>query len=1048
MIIDISTIIPAVAFILYVSFAVFGFSQYKKDRFYWSFQLYMVLFSIWSFGSMMMHLNSGILTPLFWNKVMLVGLLSASFALSNFILDILNLHTKPIRRFIYASYLLVIPLTYLNVTGYIVHDAGFRPDGSFFYELGPGAIFAYSITYVYLIFTLIMLLFRTKYRPLKEEHKNLILPLVGVLIMLIGIFINVYPPLGKYPVDIFTATINAVLLFYTIYKFKLINYSLLALKIIYSTFLAIAASISYYVIIVFLRIFNPAFVPGDAFQFSFVLGIATVIVIQPLRNLFSYLVDNVIIPRRHPYQTTIKKLSKRLTTIVNLRELGEEVVSNLSTGLKTEWVLFVAKRSNTADAFTLIANSNCPTELRIGQEVVFAFSNQVNDRLQRLQRENISSILSVKPDEPRFEVSDQLPEVDVLIPLVFREQIAGYIVIGFDRTKSLITSVEMEALEILASQSSLSLENALSFEKLRIQGDELTMSKNKLEAIFNGIASPVCLIDIDYSIQEANTAAVNLFGNNRKELIGKKCYREFFHRAKPCRYCQAMECLHSGIVQETEVEVSDSIYSFQFHNVRVPENSKSVFIEIIHDITEQKNFQEELVRTEKMASVGTLVAGIAHELNNPLAGIYGTAEVMLTEVEEAHPHHEYLTDILSYAKTAADVIQELTTYSRKKELTEVQQVDLIKVLEFSLRLAMRGVDSSGIEVKRNYHALPVLEANEGSLQQLFLNLIVNAIQAMEGEGTLTLTCFEKDEFVHIKIGDTGCGISEKNLNQIFTPFFTTKAPGKGTGLGLSNCYGIVEKMGGRIRVRSEVDVGSEFSTIFPLSDEGRDVIRFVLVNDQVGMNDVFFLQRKVLVGEKGYMEETIHRAEDEKATHILAFKGLHPVGTVSLMTSDTCWPLPISRYFNIDSVLHSKKCSEFIRLAVLPEMRNTSVSLGLIVLVFLLARSRGVEDMIIDVFADDKKTIKLYKKFGFREVGTYYSPSAVTVLALQEKTTMEGDKSQLRHFVRPLFKRLKPLFDFGKDTQGVLDEMDKILSIDTDYVAKDQTDSDEEFEVS
>jgi PAS domain S-box-containing protein len=1044
MIIDISTIIPAVASVLYVSFAVFGFLQYKKDRFYWSFQLYMIFVSIWSFGSMMMHLNSGLLTPLFWNKVMLVGLLAVPFALSNFILDILNLHTKPIRRFIYASYLLVIPLTYLNMTGNIVHDAGFRPDGSFFYELGSGAVFAYSISYVYLIFTLLILLFRTKYRPLKGEHKNLLLPLVGVVVMLIGIFMNVYPSLGKYPIDIFTATVNAMLLFYTIYKFKLINYSRLGLKIIYSTFLAIAASVSYYLIIVFIRVFNPSFVPGDVFQLSLVLGIATVIVIQPLRNLFTYLVDNVIIPRRHPYQTTIKKLSKRLTTIVNLRELGEEVVDNLSTGLKTDWVLFIAKRSDEAEKFTLIANSKCPTKLHVGEKVGFSFSDQVEEMLQRLQRENMSSILSVKPDEPKFQVSDQLPPVDVLIPLVFRKQVAGYIVIGFDRTKALLTSIEMEALEILAAQSSLSLENALSFEKLKIQGDELTMSKNKLEAIFNGIASPVCLIDIDYSIQEANTAAVNLFGNNKKDLIGSKCYRAFFHRAKPCRFCQALECLHTGIVQETEAEVAESIYSFQFHNVRVPENSKSVFIEIINDITEQKNLQEELVRTEKMAGIGTLAAGIAHELNNPLAGIYGTAEVMLAEVEETNPHHEYLSDILSYARTAADVIKELSIYSRKEELTEIQQVDLVKVLEFSLRLAMRGVDSTGVVVKRNYHALPVLDANEGSLQQLFLNLIVNAIQAMEGAGTLTLTCFEKDEFVHLKIGDTGCGIPEKNLNQIFTPFFTTKAPGKGTGLGLSNCYGIVEKLGGRIRVRSEVHVGSEFTTIFPLNDEGRDAIRFVLVNDQVGMNDVFFLQRKVLVGEKGYMEETIHRAEDEKALHILAFKGLHPVGTVSLMTSDTFWPLPISHYFNVDSILQSRKCSEIIRLAVLPEMRNTSVSIGLIVLVFLLARSKGVEDMIIDVFADDKKTIKLYKKFGFKEVGTYYSPSAVTVLALQEKTTLESDKSQLRHFVRPLFKRLRPLFDFGPYTQGVKAEMDKILSSDADYVEEDVDEAVEE----
>ncbi|AEV30142.1 PAS domain S-box [Sphaerochaeta pleomorpha str. Grapes] len=771
-------------------------------------------------------------------------------------------------------------------------------------------------------------------------------------------------------------------------------------------------------------------------QLATILGIVTVIIIHPMRNMLAFFVDTIIIPKRHPYQATIKNLSQKLTTIVDLKELGEEVVKNLSSGLKTEWVVFAVKQINDNDRFLMIANSKCPTKLKVDDPITFSFPQYVDEKLQRLRRENVSSILNVSPDEQKMQVSAQLPPADVLIPLVFRKQIAGYILIGYDYTKSLITEIEVEALEILAAQSSLSLENALSFEKLRIQGNELTMSKNKLEAIFNGIASPVCLIDIDYTIQEANSAAVTFFGNNKKDLIGNKCYRAFFHRTRPCPFCKALDCHHSGVVQETEADVSDKIYSFQYHNVLVPENSKSVFIEIINDITEQKHLQEELVRTEKMAGIGTLAAGIAHELNNPLAGISGTAEIMLSEVPQDSEHHEYLEDILSYSKTAADVIKELSIYSRK-EVREIQEVEIVKILEFSLRLATRGIDSQNITIKRNYHALPFIEANEGEMQQLFLNLIVNAIQAMEGNGTLTLTCMEKDGFVFIKVADTGCGIAEENLNQIFTPFFTTKAPGTGTGLGLSNCYGIVEKMGGRIRVKSEEHVGSEFTTIFPLSEAGRDAIHFSLVTDQAGLNDVFFIQRKVLVGEKGYMEETIHRPEDEKATHILAFKGLQPVGTVSLMTSEVFWPLPISKYFDIESCLHSRNCSEIIRLAVLPEMRNTTASIGLLILIFLLARSKGVENLIIDVFADDEKTIKLYKKFGFIEVGTYNSPDAVTVLALQNKSTLETDQSQLRHFVKPLFKRLRTMFDFGDYTQLVLEEMDRILSEDVE-IEKDE----------
>lgn len=1033
MIIDVSTIIPATAFILYVFFTVFGFMQYKKEGFYWSFQLYMVFVSIWSFGSLMMHINSKCMTPLFWNRVMLVGLLSVPFGLSNFIVDMLEIRKRSIRIFINVSYLLIIPLMILNFTGNIVTDAGFTSEGIFYYKLAPGYISAYSISYAYLIITLIFLMFGTKYKTLKKNHKNLVLPLIGVMVMLIGILMNIFPSLGRYPIDIFAATINAVLLFFTIYKYKLVNYSRIAINILYSTILATIATVCYFVIISIIQLFNSSFFPGDMAQLSILLGIVTVLIIHPLRNVLAYVVDSVIIPKRHPYQTTIKNLSHKLTTIVNLKELGDEVVKNLSSGLKTDWVLFVVKRLDKGDTFNLVANSKCPTSLKEGDEVIFTFPSYVEEKLHRLRSENVSSILNVTPEEKRFEVSEQLPPADVLIPLIFRKQIAGYILIGYDYTKSMISSIELEALEILAAQSSLSLENALSFEQLREQGDELTMSKNKMEAIFNGIASPVCLIDIDYTIQEANTAAVAFYGNNKKNLIGTKCYRSFFQRPRPCQFCQALDCMHNGAVEETEAAIKDKIFSFQFHNVKVPENSKKVFIEIINDITEQKNMQEELVRTEKMAGIGTLAAGIAHELNNPLAGILGTAEIMLSEIDEDHVHHEYLEDILSYSKTAADVIKELSIYSRKEEEKpdEKQSVELVRVLEFSLRLALRGIDSQNIEVRRNYHALPFLEANESKLQQLFLNFIVNAIQAMEGNGILTLSCMQKDDLISIKVADTGCGIAEEDLNQIFTPFFTTKAPGSGTGLGLSNCYTIVDKMGGRIRVKSDKGVGTEFTTIFPANDDRRDTIRFSLVTDQAGMNDVFFIQRKVLIGEKGYLEESIHREEDEKAMHILAFKGLHPVGTVSLMTSEHFWPLPISEYFDIESVLKSRNCSEIIRLAVLPEMRNTSASIGLIILVFLLARSKGIENLVIDVFADDLKTIKLYKKFGFEEVGTYYSPSAVTVLTLQSKSTLEKDKGQLRHFVRPLFARLRPMFNFGPYTKGVLDEMDRILSADT-----------------
>ena len=153
---DVSTIIPAVAFVLYVSFVIFGFFQYKKDRYYWSFQLYMILLSIWSFGSMMMHLNSPVMTPLFWNRIMLLGLLAVPFPLCSFVLDILSIRNKAVRLLINISYVLIIPLMHLNFTGSIVSDAGFA-DGIFYYQLADGAMSAYSLSYAYLVLTIVLL---------------------------------------------------------------------------------------------------------------------------------------------------------------------------------------------------------------------------------------------------------------------------------------------------------------------------------------------------------------------------------------------------------------------------------------------------------------------------------------------------------------------------------------------------------------------------------------------------------------------------------------------------------------------------------------------------------------------------------------------------------------------------------------------------------------------------------------------------------------------------------------------------------------------------
>ncbi len=166
---------------------------------------------------------------------------------------------------------------------------------------------------------------------------------------------------------------------------------------------------------------------------------------------------------------------------------------------------------------------------------------------------------------------------------------------------------------------------------------------------------------------------------------------------------------------------------------------------------------------------------------------------------------------------------------------------------------------------------------------------------------LTLSQQEDDD-VAVTVQDTGMGIEKENLDKIFNPFFTTKETGAGTGLGLSIAHHIVTKYGGRILLDSEEGKGTTFTVILPAADEDKDRVRLVHAKDLRQFEDSFYLQRKVLVGEKGYQEETIRRKPDEVAYHILAYKGLQPIGTVSLHLSEEEEHVPIEENFDISRI--------------------------------------------------------------------------------------------------------------------------------------------------
>ena len=342
-----------------------------------------------------------------------------------------------------------------------------------------------------------------------------------------------------------------------------------------------------------------------------------------------------------------------------------------------------------------------------------------------------------------------------------------------------------------------------------------------------------------------NYAATKYFHTTYDDLVGKKCYRVFFQREKPCDKCMAQDCLHTQLpfAVEQKREQNNMIFDVHFYPIAVPPGEDKLFLEFFLDITQQKKLQAELIQSEKLAGIGTLASGIAHEINNPLGGILGTAEIMKEQLDPGSKLYEFTTDIIQYSETAAAVIKDLTTYSRK-EKGEIGPIDINTVLENSLRLAQRGMDFSKITIEKKLEELPPIEVNQNGLQQVFMNLIVNAVQSMPSGGTLTLKSEKNDYSARISILDTGIGIEKEHMQDIFDPFYTTKEPGRGTGLGLSITHQIITEMGGRIHINSEYKHGTEIRISLPMVSSDKWKIRFVNVKDQSEREDVFFYPEK------------------------------------------------------------------------------------------------------------------------------------------------------------------------------------------------------------
>ena len=328
---------------------------------------------------------------------------------------------------------------------------------------------------------------------------------------------------------------------------------------------------------------------------------------------------------------------------------------------------------------------------------------------------------------------------------------------------------------------------------------ELNGISTYLQMILDNSKALIVTTDRSGSIVEFNREGERLLGYTKRELSGRPV-SELFEDGS--RENEVLREWLAGVknperLENREVVLRSKSGEMVYMNLTVSSMVNDAgrvigAVGIGKDISEEKRLQYKLMQAEKLVGIGTLASGIAHEINNPLAGVLGMAEAIRDE-EDLGTIKEYCEDIIRYAKNAASIVRELSAYSRAATDDTDTVVDLAPVMERACRMASHSICFNPIEVEEDLVEGATIRGNEGELQQVFVNLIINAVQAMDGEGTLRLSCRRTGGVVRASVSDTGPGIPPEYINHIYDPFFTTKPVGIGTGLGLYVSYRIVTR---------------------------------------------------------------------------------------------------------------------------------------------------------------------------------------------------------------------------------------------------------------
>ena len=598
---------------------------------------------------------------------------------------------------------------------------------------------------------------------------------------------------------------------YAIVKYRLMDVEVLFKRGILLTSLMVGVA----------AIFLAAFLVGTFWfggdEHSLVIAVLSAIVaalaVPAFRSRTERFIDRLFYREHYDFRRALARLAGEMNSQLDLVPLANRLVERISETFRMQRVALLTAVQDTAVPELRVVAAHGLDDSQVKAAERFISSASVRKRL--------SAGTIARANHMPAPVREGVWVLNA-VPCFARGEVVGAFLLGATVDGEDLSSEDLDLLRTVAAQAATALVNARLYSSLQAKHEEVVALREQSEDTIESLAAGVVVFDLKGRVVRWNRSMEILYGRSRHE-VAHSSYAAVF--PKSLRHALDAGLGEGWLVRSEGGGISRLNLRAADGRDRVVNVKAAPFMSgggqrhgallILEDITERVGMENEMQLREKMSSLGVLAAGVAHEVNTPLTGISSFTQMLQDQTDRNDPRLPLLDKIEKQTERASKIVNGLLNFARHSQ-TNFQMVNLNRVLGDVLALLDHQLKSSHIRIRREFDpALPPLRGDENKLQQVFVNLAVNAFDAMPAGGWLTITTRSEGGQVVTEVADTGEGIAPEDIRRIYDPFFSTRKKSGGNGLGLSISYGIVQEHGGVMEVESDVSSGTRFLIRFP-----------------------------------------------------------------------------------------------------------------------------------------------------------------------------------------------------------------------------------------